>query len=121
MESDIRTLLKKGIRRLIGIGNSCPYTIMGKKVVESARGKWGRIDKVSNNRESELISRMRTGRNIALIGIFCPFFWFSLFSGAPTNEVYFNGAHSGIVVAIGLGLMLNAKRTFSKGKRKIEK
>lgn len=110
----MRTLLKKGIQSLTGIANSCPYTMVGKKVVQSVRGKRGETSKMISDRETELTARVKTGRNIVLIGVFCPFFWFSLLSGATIDKVYFNAAHSGIVVAIGLVLMLKARRDLTK-------
>ncbi|HML31985.1 hypothetical protein [Sporomusa sphaeroides] len=83
-------------------------------MVQSVRGKRGKTNKVISDRESELAARVKSGRNIALIGVFCPFFWFSLFFGAPLDVVYFNAVHSGIVIVIGLGLMLKARRDLTQ-------
>jgi hypothetical protein len=47
-----------------------------------------------------------TGRNIALLGLFCPFFWFALFSGADKATLIFHATHSGIVFLIGVVIML---------------
>ncbi|MDT8900300.1 hypothetical protein [Anaeroselena agilis] len=114
----MRTFVKKMAQCLADIGTSCPYTIVGKKIVQSARGKQSRTDKVNNDRENELAARVKTGRNVTLIGIFCPFFWFALFSGAPANEVYFNAVHSGIVVAIGLAIMLKTRMDLTEEQRR---
>ena len=46
------------------------------------------------------------GRNIALIGFFCPIFWISLIMGAEESTIVFNLIHSGIVFGIGLLVML---------------
>ena len=53
----------------------------------------------------ELSDLTRSGRNIALLGLFCPFFWFSLFSGAASSTILLNALHSGIVFLIGLVIM----------------
>jgi hypothetical protein len=50
------------------------------------------------------------GRNTALLGIFCPFFWFALFSGADEAEVMFHGTHSSIVFFIGIAIMVHGNR-----------
>jgi hypothetical protein len=114
----MRAFVKKAAQCLADIGASCPYTLLGKKVVRSATGQRNQTPTVSRERENELMARMKTGRNIALIGVFCPFFWYSLFSGAPANEVYFNAMHSGVVVLIGLVLMLKVKLDFNKEEKR---
>ncbi len=113
----MRELIKKASKCLTEIGASCPYTMLGKKAVQSARGKSDRIPRVSRERENELAARMKTGRNIALIGVFCPFFWYSLFSGAPADDVRFNAMHSGVVIIIGLAIMLKTRWDFSKARK----
>jgi len=54
----------------------------------------------------ELPELAKSGRNIALLGLFCPFFWFSLFSGADSSTILFNAIHSGIVFLLGVVIML---------------
>ncbi|MHC1760461.1 MAG: hypothetical protein AB9917_13315 [Negativicutes bacterium] len=110
----MRTIAKKVAQCLTDVGSACPYTMVGKKVVQSVRGKRVIPNTVDSAKEGELKARMKTGRNVALIGFFCPIFWISLFTGASAGELYFNAAHSGIVVVIGLSLMLKAKRDFNK-------
>lgn len=110
----MKDFLKQGIQWLTSIGNSCPYTIVGKKMVQSARGKRDRNNQVKSDREKELTERVKTGRNVALIGVFCPLFWYSLFFGATMSEVYFNAAHSSIVAAIGLVVMVKGRRNLTK-------
>jgi len=53
----------------------------------------------------ELPELTKSGRNIALLGIFCPFFWFSLFSGDDSSTLLFHAIHSGIVFLIGVVIM----------------
>jgi len=44
----------------------------------------------------------RKGIQISLLGFFCPFFWYSLFSGDSVGTVAFHAAHSGLVILIGV-------------------
>ncbi|WP_435234616.1 hypothetical protein ACR30L_12650 [Psychromonas sp. PT13] len=63
----------------------------------------------------KLTDQAKAGRNIALLGLFCPFFWFSLVSGANLSTVLFHAAHSGIVFLMGIVIMLVS---FQKNKDK---
>lgn len=54
----------------------------------------------------DISAQTRTGKNIALLGIFCPFFWYALFTGASTSELIFHATHSSIVFLIGLAIIL---------------
>lgn len=85
--------------------SSCPYTTLGKKTVGYVRGK--KQDGITpiTGGENNMIMKIKMGRNIALIGFFCPFFWIAFFSGATGQTLYFNAIHSGVVMAIGLGIM----------------
>lgn len=58
----------------------------------------------------ELSNQTRTGRNIALLGLFCPFFWIALFSGVTGAELAFHAIHSGIVFLIGMVIMFVSLR-----------
>lgn len=95
------------------IGSACPYTILGKKAIQVAKGEKSNTVNCNkghiNEREQALQQRVKTGRNIALIGVFCPFFWFSVISGASSGKILFNGIHSGIVILIGLIIMWKGK------------
>lgn len=51
--------------------------------------------------EKRLIAGIKTGRNILLVGVFCPIFWSSLFMGAPKSVLLFNAVHSGIFICSG--------------------
>lgn len=59
-------------------------------------------------RERRLPDSARPGFSIAMLGLFCPFFWIALFTGASREELIFHGCHSALVFLIGLFLMLNA-------------
>ncbi|MDF7809064.1 hypothetical protein P4E94_16585 [Pontiellaceae bacterium B12219] len=48
----------------------------------------------------------RAGRNIALLGLFCPIFWFSLFTGADGASLALHATHSGIVFCFGLVIVV---------------
>ena len=53
----------------------------------------------------DLSEQTRTGRNIALLGLLCPFFWYALFTGASKTELIFHATHSGVVFLIGIVIM----------------
>ncbi|WFB35431.1 hypothetical protein P3T73_14830 [Kiritimatiellota bacterium B12222] len=57
-------------------------------------------------RGGALNEQMKAGRNIALLGIFCPFFWLALFSGADASTLMLHGSHSAIVFLVGVILMV---------------
>ncbi|WP_260259293.1 hypothetical protein [Vibrio intestinalis] len=58
----------------------------------------------------DLSNQTRTGRNIALLGLFCPFFWIALFNGVTGAELAFHAIHSGIVFCIGMVIMMISLR-----------
>jgi hypothetical protein len=80
----------------------CPYTMVGKKILQFLRGETGIAQEPVTNRELHLKSQIKIGLGIMLIGIFCPIFWISFLSGARGNELMFNAIHSGIVILFGL-------------------
>jgi len=53
----------------------------------------------------KLSEQAKAGRNIALLGLFCPFFWYALLSGAQTSTVIMHATHSGVVFLIGVAIM----------------
>jgi hypothetical protein len=53
-----------------------------------------------------MTEQTRAGRNIALLGFFCPIFWTALFLGADKATLYLHATHSGIVCLIGVVIML---------------
>lgn len=54
---------------------------------------------------SSLTEQAKIGRNIALLGLFCPFFWLALLSNANPSTLAFHATHSGIVFLIGVAIM----------------
>jgi len=79
---------------------SCPYTLVGKSCVEAVKRKSVTPKKTPKN--SSLYKKgMQTGRNIALVGVFCPFLWYSILSGGTRDFIILNAIHSGIIVCIG--------------------
>ena len=89
------------IKRFISqIFMSCPYTMAGKKCVNAVTGK-KEERKVSSCKAEEYKAGIKLGRNIALIGFFCPIFWGSVIMGAPASVILFNLTHSGIIIALG--------------------
>lgn len=61
---------------------------------------------------------MAMGRNIALIGLFCPIFWVSLFSGASAATIRVNAIHSGCVILLGLALMVKSLVQIERARRR---
>lgn len=85
----------------------CPYCVAGKKVAQVASGKKNIKKKtVSKEIEKDLIEGIKMGRFFALIGLFCPFFWISVFAGANIQVIKFNAIHSGIVILGGIVIMI---------------
>lgn len=56
--------------------------------------------------ERKLPGEVKHGAIITLLGIFCPFFWIALFSGASNSVKIFHAAHSGVVIMIGITIMI---------------
>jgi len=54
----------------------------------------------------KLSDQEKMGRNIALLGIFCPFFWFALFTGADKSTLAFHATHSSLVFLLGIVIMI---------------
>ena len=71
----------------------CAYSHLVKVVLALVKGE-------------AMSEQVRAGRNIALLGFFCPFFWYALLTGESQNELSFHALHSGGVIMIGLVLML---------------
>lgn len=83
------------------LSNLCAYTHIFKVISALVNGK-------------DISELTRGGRNIALLGIFCPLFWFALFSGAGGAELMFHATHSSIVFLIGIAIMRLGIRTTKK-------
>ncbi|APY11257.1 hypothetical protein BWZ22_08380 [Seonamhaeicola sp. S2-3] len=84
---------------------ACPYTLLGKKCVNVVKPNSAK-QKASSSKAISLSKNIKTGRNIVLIGVFCPFFWFAILSGASKDFIILNAIHSGFVAVFGLLVML---------------
>ncbi|MCQ1060313.1 hypothetical protein ACQKPX_14755 [Photobacterium sp. DNB23_23_1] len=78
---------------LSGIGKWCAYSHIFKAFTVLING-------------GQISEQTRAGRNIALLGFFCPFFWIALFTGAEASSLAFHATHSGIVFLIGIAIMV---------------
>ncbi len=96
---------------------ACPYTLVGKKLLSDKQDQQAGVPPPAAHDEQQIFHKIRLGRNIALIGVFCPFFWISLLSGAPRNIVKFNAAHSGLVVLAGALIMAIGRYQLNRRKR----
>ncbi len=96
---------------------ACPYTLVGKKLFSNNSDLLTGSPQPAAHEAQRIIHKIRLGRNIALIGVFCPFFWISLLSGAPRNIVKFNAAHSGLVVLAGGLIMAIGRYQLNRLKR----
>ncbi|MFB9055303.1 hypothetical protein ACFFU9_00965 [Mariniflexile ostreae] len=83
------------------IVRACPYSLIGRKCMDVVHGK-PKTTKKSSDKIQALKKGVKTGRNISLVGVFCPFFWYAILSGASKDFIIFNAIHSGIVVGLGL-------------------
>ncbi len=106
--------MKKVVNILSSVSSSCPYALLFKKAIRLLRGE-PVIDKARlSDRERDLLFRIKLGQSIALVGIFCPIFWVSLFSGVRGEALYFNAGHSGLVILVGLGFILKYRIDLEK-------
>jgi hypothetical protein len=102
----IKAYIVRGISDLVAV---CPYTIMGRKILRNKESIEDKCRPIATQQEQQIVQRVKLGRNIALIGVFCPFFWIALFSGASRDFVYFNAMHSGIVIAVGYVILIKGR------------
>lgn len=58
-----------------------------------------------SSHEHRIKSQMKVGAGVALLGLLCPFFWLSYFSGTAGSEPWIYGLHSGAFVVLGLALL----------------
>lgn len=81
--------------------NSCPYSCAIKEFIQIIRGKSN--SKVCLSDKGQIfMSRIKLGRNFAIIGFLCPIFWISLITRADIEVIMFNATHSGIIIIIGV-------------------
>ncbi|MDW7692645.1 hypothetical protein R9C00_12080 [Flammeovirgaceae bacterium SG7u.111] len=93
--------MSKVIRFIQSIINACPYSIAGKKCLQAIKGN--KIDKKGNNHKILRYKKgIKTGANILLIGVFCPFLWYSILAGQSKDLICLNVLHSGIIAGIGV-------------------
>lgn len=85
---------------------ACPYTLLVAALVRWGRLVLGREEARHVVKEQRLVDGVTRGRNIALIGLLCPFFWISLFNGSSAATIRLNAIHSGCVVLGGLAWMV---------------
>ena len=82
----------------------CPYTMLGKKIVQFLRGDIG-TQLPHSNREIYLQSKVKIGFGIILIGASCPLFWLSFLSGVQGIELSLSKVSSLIVIVFCLAYM----------------
>ncbi|WP_240377131.1 hypothetical protein [Bacillus piscicola] len=105
---------------LTRIASYCPYTIAGRKVLRKAKGDQPaeKKSKPADDDEKRLIQRIKTGRNISLIGIFCPLFWSALIMGSSDSVLLFNAVHSGLFIVFGAIYALSSSQALRKHRLK---
>ncbi len=99
--------------------SACPYTLLLRALI-----RWGGImlgREASRNEvpDRRLADGVVTGRNIMLIGVFCPFFWLSLLSGAGRDQIRLNAIHSGVVAFLGLVWMAKSMLQIERARRRL--
>ncbi|MFX4263481.1 hypothetical protein ACOBQJ_14950 [Pelotomaculum propionicicum] len=110
--------MKRIVNLISSFGSSCPYTMLFKKAIRLLRGE-PVIDKARlSDRERDLLFRIKLGQSIVLVGLFCPIFWISFFSGARGEVLYYNAFHSGLVILFGLGFILKYRIHLDKERSK---
>ncbi|QKV18991.1 hypothetical protein [Oricola thermophila] len=82
--------------------NLCPYSHL-----------WRAVRRMVT--EHKLPESARPGACVMLLGVFCPFFWIALFTGASRSETIFHATHSGVVILIGVIMFLIALAKRSGG------
>jgi len=83
---------------------ACPYSLVGKKCIGILKDKPSTI-KSLKIKTLLFKTGIKTGRNISLVGLFCPFLWYSILSGASKDFIIMNVIHSGIIVSLGLVIL----------------
>ena len=86
------------------IVQACPYSLVGKKCIGVFKNKPS-TDKNLKNKILLFKTGIKTGRNISLVGLFCPFLWYAILSGASKDFIVMNVVHSGIIVGLGLVIL----------------
>lgn len=92
MKSQLKRSINVAQRIASGMSQWCAYRYLSEVVLALIKG-------------GQLSEQMKAGRNIALLGFFCPLFWFALLFGADKSTLMMHAAHSGIVFSIGVIIM----------------
>lgn len=109
--------MKRVFNAISSIGSYCPYSLLFKKAVRLLRGD-PIIDKAKlNDRERDLLFRIKMGQSIAIVGFICPTFWIPLFSGVRGEALYFNAGHSGLVILVGFWFILISRIALEREKK----
>lgn len=87
---------------LLSIFSYCPYTMLGKKIIWFLRGVKDVPHEPLTSNERYLKSKTTFGIGIMLIGVFCPIFWISVFTGAQGDELLRSGINSFLVILFGI-------------------
>ena len=111
------TPVARAVQVIRDMGSACPYKALGKKAMNAVKGNRQTVCEPGSDRVGNLQAMVKMGRNIALIGFFCPIFWLSLISGVRGPQLKFNAIHSGVVVLIGIALMLRGKIGLKRAQR----
>nr|WP_319537454.1 hypothetical protein [uncultured Methanospirillum sp.] len=112
---------KKGFCKMfLSIFSYCPYTMLGKKILRILRGENDLPHEPLTGNERYLKSKTTFGVGIILIGIFCPIFWISVFTGAQGTELFMSGINSLLVVLFGI-FYIWYSRVQSRKKMALEK
>ncbi len=82
-----------GKRWIDGLSKGCAYRHLYSVITALIKG-------------GTMSGQTKAGRNIALLGIFCPFFWMALLSGERGAALAFHAVHSGVVCLIGVAIMI---------------
>ena len=66
-------------------------------------------------------AKMKSGRFILLLGVFCPLFWMALFSGQRGGMLLFHLCHSSLFVLMGYIMYRNARNSLYSMKAENER
>lgn len=81
--------------------------------------KWlSTLNSKEKDKAEGLLSVIKSGKFILILGSFCPLFWSSLFSGDSTSTVLFNLGHSVLYIIIGYVIIKKSKKSLYAMKNK---
>ncbi len=73
-----------------------------------------RLSDEDKQRLNGIQASMKSGKMILIVGVFCPLFWISLFSGQSISVILFNFTHSALYIAIGYYLIKKGKKSINE-------